>query len=130
MALTLFLADSEVSSVTAAGPGLRVRLAAASVEREAAPPSTSATAGYCTGVVLRLDGVVVHERAEPAIGRVRAGVLRLDGRPVRSCALPAVFNAPVDLELAFANGASLRVSAQGLAVGFEGEADFHESLAC
>lgn len=130
MALTLSLAESEVSAVIEVEQHLLVRLAAASVEHRPSPSSPSPTGGYATHVVLRLEGSRVRERVEPTFGRVRAGVLRADGQALHSCALPAEFDTPVELELAFANGASLRASARRLVVAFEGDPNFHESLSC
>ena len=130
MSLALSFAESEVSSVVASEGSLYIRLSAASVERAATPGTNAPAAGYAIGVVLRLPDFRVREKSEPTFGRIRAGVLRVQEQSKRSCALPAQYSTPVELELAFANGASMLVSASAFSASFEGEPNFRESLAC
>ena len=130
MSLELSFAESEVSSVAASEGSLCIRLSAASVESAAAPGAMLPVAGYATGVLLRLPDFQVREKSEPTFGRIRSGALRVRERAERSCALPVRYNTPVELELAFANGASMLVSASAFSASFEGEPNFTESLAC
>ncbi len=130
MTLTLWFAESEVSSVVATQNSLCVRLSAASVESAATPGLNEAVVGYASGVLLRLPDFRVREKSEPTFGRIRAGVLRVQEQCKRSCTLPVECNTPVEFELTFANGASLLVSAAAFSAAFEGKPNFHESLAC
>ena len=130
MHLVLSFAESEVSSVTAGDHGLHIRLSAASVESVGVPGSGPAVAGYAIGVVLRLPGFQVLQRSEPTFRRIRSGALLAQGQSKASCALPVEYNMPVQLELVFANGASMLVSASAFGASFEGEPNFQESLAC
>lgn len=130
MQLALFLADSEVSSLTQTDDALVIRLAAASVERAALQHGGKSMPGYSRGVSLWLHAVQVEHLHSPFIGRVSSGRLQVAGSALKSIPTPFETASSVQLELHLANGASLLASSQRLSVRFEGEVNFSESLAC
>lgn len=130
MQFTLFLADSEVSSVTRQGGALVIRLAAASVERSSPQPGPAPDTGYSQGVSLSLREAAVEAEASPLVGRVSQGALHVDGTSTPSTPIPFETSAPVRLELHLAHRSHVVASGRGLSVRFDGDANFRESLAC
>ena len=121
--MRLSWADSEVAAVEPGDAALHIRLSAASLNMDG-------TEGFARGVVLKLAQPQIRAEQPPAMGRIRDGVLRSDGQMLRGVMLPCRIDAPVVLELEFANGSLLVVEAAAFGVQAPDAADVRESLAC
>lgn len=121
--MRLCWADSEVSAVDRVGGALCIRLSAASVDLDGVD-------GFARGVLLRLEDARIGVEQPPAIGRIREGLLRTGAQAVRAVLLPCRIDAPVVLELEFANGSLLVVEAAAFGVDAPGAGEVRESLAC
>lgn len=126
---TLELADSEVRHLIWHGADLHVVFSAAAVSRRDAATGELAL-GYWRGAALVLQAAQTAAPWTEAIGRLRAGRC-LDAQAQRlALTLPGEHAAPVRLELNFAHGTSLLLSALGLAVQAAPDGAFFPSLAC
>jgi len=130
MQFALFLADSEVSSVTRQGDSLVIRLAAASVERASPQPGLTPEKGYSLGISLWLHEAAVEADASPLIGRISQATLQVGGAALPSVPVPFETSARVRLELHLAHRSHFVASGGGLSVRFDGEANFREAFAC
>lgn len=130
MPFTLYLHDSEVSSVTRQGEALIVRLAAASVERAPLRHGEPPEAGYSRGISLWLHEAAVHADTSPLFGRISQASLLVDGSAMANVPVPFETSSPVRLELHLPHRSHIAASGRGMSVRFDGEANFRESFAC
>lgn len=131
MNLVLVFADSEVAGADVGPHGLRLRLAAACVQRRDDAGAGRPEPGYAQAVELLLVGAVPAAPAAALIGRIAHGRVQAgDGRWRSQLPLPGSLAGPLRVELAFANRSELIVSAQALHCRFDGAANFSASLAC
>lgn len=130
MRLALVFADGEVATVTAEPDGVRVRFAAAHVERDAEPGEARPVTGFAKGVSLFVAGADAPADLGALLGRVSSGRVRLQGSWATSIVLPFAVDADIALELAFANQTQLSLAGSALRCGFDGEPNFAESLFC
>ena len=125
------LADSELAWVRPVGSTLMLRFSAAQVECRAASPADRPLIGYSLGVLMRLhDAAPWPPEGGALFGRVEGGVIRSGSDRWTGCPLPFASPAPVQLELVLARHGPWQVAASAFSVGFEGEPNFRESLAC
>jgi hypothetical protein len=129
MDLLLEFSDSEVAQVELLAGSLRVRFAAACVVRSAAPLQ-AATQGYAQSVELLLFEATATEPLSGLIGRVAQGRIAVAGRWAARLALPCRIDAPIQLELVFANHGTLNATGSALGCRFAVEPNFNEWLAC
>lgn len=126
----MVLAGSELGRVALDGTDLRLDFAAAWVQPETPRLGQGDQHGFQRGVrwVLlraRVDGVL-----DEVLGRVSEGQGTVAGVRRSAWALPDAIEASIELELTTAQGARLRVLAQGLRIDVDAEAGWTESLAC
>ncbi|MFM2066822.1 MAG: hypothetical protein RLZZ584_1731 [Pseudomonadota bacterium] len=129
--------DSEVATVQA-GPGeVIVCFAAAHVQQlDPAPPEGTPgdrPQGYVRHLVLHLATMAGAPGAAlppDLYGRIAAGGLGIDGRRWRQLAVPGEFSGELLLDLDFANRSTLTLRAHAARLGFDGDPQFTESLAC
>jgi len=127
---SLVLSESEVASVASIGQDFTIRFSAASLRKAPGGTHERALVGFGRGVVLELRAVRVIEESQPTFGRLAAGRLQVAGQWLSEVLLPFEAATQVQLELTFANRATLVVACTGVSVGFERQANFTESLAC
>ncbi len=128
------LADAQLATVVVDGRTVTLRFPAAPARRAGEGADARPVDGYLQGVVITLsdahltldDGSTLGE----CMGSVREGALVVDGLLVRRLAVPSAWTGLVDLNLAFRNGASLRISAAEARCAAPGGAGFRESMAC
>jgi hypothetical protein len=105
--------DSEVSCIATSGETLSIDLPVACVR--------GAASRFLRAVRIDLDAAEVLHRDEGCIGRLTDGELRIDGRRIADCRVPAVIEGRIELRLNFANGASLAAHGRGLRLHSSGE---------
>lgn len=125
----VWMADSEVARLDWQGGTLRLRFAAARVDR-IAPDGGPRVEGYGLNVVLVCDAAVALEQNAPLFGRIREARLQADGAPQDGLALPGQVQGPLRLTLEFGLGGRLDLRAQALHLAYDGPEQFRESLAC
>ena len=131
MLLQLLLVDSELAWVRQDGTTLTLRFSAAQAGRREASPTERPVIGHALGVLLHLqDATPPPAGIEALFGRVESGVIRSGADRWSGCPLPFASQAPVQLELVLARHDPWQVAASAISVGFEGEPNFRESLAC
>ncbi|WP_028455671.1 hypothetical protein [Chitinilyticum litopenaei] len=114
--------DSEVARIDAAGDILTVIFAAAQVG--------GAEDGYLRGVALRCEDASWQGLAGDCLGRLSAGLLRVNGARHSGLLLPAQLVGELVLELQFANGAELRIQATRLQTQMPDEGLLTEVFRC
>lgn len=121
-------ADSEIRRAEWQGGDLCIEFSAVSVARHL--PAQAPQRGYLQGVAWRLrDCTPMSAQVSP--GRVREGVLRLQGQlPLRRMIIPTTWLQPLTMELESALSSLLVVQAQGLECRWRDETVFRESLFC
>lgn len=125
------LSESEVSEAHQHADRVTLHLSAVTARALGAQPGEAPSAwGYVQGVILDLHQAQVQQWDGFAAGRIAQGRLTQDGQPLLSIPLPVVRMVPNHLELRFANGAVLELTAQAWQCRFGGEARFRESYAC
>ena len=118
--------DSEVRELVWRGADLCLHLSAACVCRT--DPATGAPEqGFLRGVTLILRGARTSSRLSDALGRLHAVRWQGAACPVW---LPCRHTEPLGLELQFANGTQLLLTAQALEAQVMAGARFFPSLAC
>jgi hypothetical protein len=138
MPMQLIWADSEVAEVVWGGAQdgqLSLRIAAAHVRQGDA--SGDEALGYLPGLMLRCEGVVfIHPVAPPpgplpdALGRLSEGRWLVDGAPLGTWLLSTPLHGALRLQLRFANGCELDISATQARAECPPGAVFRPSLAC
>lgn len=116
--------DSEAREVAVDGDVVRVRFSAAAVQRE------DGARGWLPGVTLAMSRASLAGDAAHAFGRIIEGHVLHDGQSLSRLAVPCALSGGLELQLRFANGAS--VSARGEAVELSSApgAAFAEDLSC
>jgi hypothetical protein len=135
MPLQLIWADSEVAEVLWGDGQLKLRFAAAHVRRGEA--SGDEALGYLPGLMLSCEGVVfTHPMPPPpgpvpdALGRLSEGRWLVDGAPLGIWPLGTPLHGALRLQLRFANGCELDISATQAHAECPPGAVFRPSLAC
>jgi hypothetical protein len=126
---TLEFADSEVKALHAAGRELRVVFAAAFVRAPAAPGHAPAL-GWLSGVELVFSDATADGPLDGAFGRIADGLWRRGAIAATRLPVPTELEGPLGLELHFANGARVSLSAGHLVARLPEAPRFVESLAC
>lgn len=112
--------DSEVSCIANDGPTLVIDLPVACVR--------GASSRYLRAVRIDLHDAQILHRDAGCIGRLADGELRIDGRRIADCRVPAALDGRIELRLNFANGASLAAAGRHLRLHSAGES--FEYLPC
>lgn len=107
------LRDSEVSCIATDGDALVIDLPVACVR--------GAASRFLRAVRIDLDAAEILHRDGGCIGRLSDGELRVDGRRITDCRVPAAIDGRIELRLNFANGASLAAHGRGLRLHSSGE---------
>jgi hypothetical protein len=105
--------DSEVSCIATHGDTLSIDLPVACVRG----PSSR----FLRAVRIDLDAAEILHRDGGCIGRLSDGELRIDGRRIADCRVPAAVEGRIELRLNFANGASLAANGRSLRLHSAGE---------
>ncbi|WP_367849665.1 hypothetical protein [Rhodoferax sp. WC2427] len=116
--------DSEVRSVVLRADALTLAFSAAFVQAD------GAGAGYVQSLEIACTGATVDGPLADSVGRLSHGKLWVCGRVLPALPFPYAAPGPVRIELQFANGTRLVVSAATLACRFKGDPKFVESFAC
>lgn len=114
--------DSEVRSSTLLAGTLTIAFSAACVQAE--------NAGYVQSLVLELTEAAVDGPLTGGIGRLLHGTLWVDGVALPAVRFPYTVSGRVRMELQFANGIHLAISATSLVCRLTGDPRFVESFAC
>jgi hypothetical protein len=114
--------DSEVRSTTLLAGTLTVAFSAACVHAD--------NAGYVQSLVLELTEAAVDGPLTDGIGRLLHGTLWVDGVALPAVRFPYTVSGRVRMELQFANGIHLAISAASLVCRLTGDPHFIESFAC
>ena len=130
MKLTLTFSDCEVASVAQEGETVVIRLSAAHVLQTPAAEGAKPREGFARGVVVSLTGARIEGPVGHLIGHVSQGRVCSGGRWSSAAKLPSTGAGPVELELTFANQSGLTLSGSHIHFGFDGAANFAESLFC
>ena len=127
----LMLADSEVSRVTHHGDDWLLSFSAASCTHTTHTSKGAQTlAGYMLAVELLCSYCEVREFGEACLGRISKGRLIAEGVALRGLPVHQTLNGNLVLEVEFANGSVLELSAQRIQLCTTGATRFMESLAC
>ena len=105
--------DSEVSCIATDGETLVIDLPVACVR--------GAGSRFLRAVRIDLEAAEILHRDDGCIGRLTDGELRVDGRRITDCRVPAAMDGRVELRLNFANGASLAAHGRSLRLHSSGE---------
>ncbi|MDZ7921602.1 hypothetical protein [Rhodoferax sp.] len=125
------LSDSEVTEVRHQEKRVTLYFSVVAARGLGDQPGDVATEwGYAQGVILDLHQAQVQHADDFAAGRIAEGRFFQEGEPLRFIPLPAVRMQANLLELRFANGAVLQLTAQAWQCRFGGEPRFRESYAC
>ena len=125
------LSDSEVTEVRHQEKRVTLYFSAVTARVLGEQPGDVPTEwGYAQGVILDLHQVQVQHSDDFVAGRIAEGRFFQEGEPLRYIPLPAVRMQANRLELRFANGAVLQLTAQAWQCRFGGEPRFRESYAC
>jgi len=112
--------DSEVSCIATHDDTLVIDLPVACVR--------GASSRYLRAVRIDLGTAEILHRDGGCIGRLTDGELRIDGRRIADCRVPAAVEGRIELRLNFANGASL--AAQGRSLRLHSAGGSFEYLHC
>ncbi len=116
--------DSEVLAIEPTGDALRVRLSAAHVRR-----GEDGARGYLGSVEIAARGAAWPGELAPGFGRLVVGRLRCDGLDVAPT-IPLRLAGALSLELRFADGARLEITAAAIAIDAAADAPFREDFSC
>jgi len=105
--------DSEVSCIAIDGAKLSIDLPVACVR--------GAGSRFLRAVRVELEAAEILHRDGGCIGRLTEGELRVDGRRITDCRVPAAIDGRVELRLNFANGASFAAHGRSLRLHSAGE---------
>lgn len=127
----LTLVDSEVSRVTHHGDDWVISFSAASCTHTTHTSKGAQTlSGYVLAVELLCSHCEVREHGEACFGRISKGRLIAEGVALRGLPVQQILNGSLVLEVEFANGSDLELSAQSIQWRTTGATRFMESLAC
>ena len=121
---------SEIRSIEAAGDELTVYFSAASVQRTDGASITGNVTGYLNALEMRFGTATWDGPLADCMGRLTDGKLVAAGVPQARPALPCTHTNGVTVELQFANGVQLFITAASLACRFTGEPRFVEDFRC
>ena len=116
--------DSEVRDVRVDGDVVRVRFSAAAVLRD------DGARGWLQGVTLALPRASLAGDVAHAFGRIVEGRVLHDGQSLSRLAVPCALSGELELQLRFANGASVRARGQAVELSSAPGAAFAEDLSC
>ncbi|CAN5902159.1 hypothetical protein BH11PSE8_BH11PSE8_45760 [soil metagenome] len=120
--------DSEVANIAIDGATVVVKFSAAFVYRQV--DGSDEESGYLKSLELACSGSSVLTHDPGCVGRISAGLLTVDGRPMERVAIPHEAMTDTLLELTFTNGSCFRARASGVAIRVAGVGRFVESFAC
>lgn len=127
----LTLADSEVSRVPHHGDDWLLSFSAASCTHTTHTSKGAQTlSGYMLAVELLCFQCEVREHGDACVGRISKGRLIAEGVALRGLPVHQTFNGNLVLEVEFANGSVMELSAQSIQLRTKGATRFVESLAC
>jgi hypothetical protein len=130
MNLLFEFSDSEVGEVVQTDRGLCIRFAAAAAVQIDPSPPGAPIRGFARNVELLVLAATQHAAQPEHIGRIAHGRLALSGRWLTQIPIPHLAEAPVTLDINFANHETLVVTGTGLECRFAGKPNFAESLFC
>ena len=130
MQTTLEFHGSEIDRIEAANRGLTVLFSAAHVHRTDDGAGLGGVSGFLNALEMRFDNATWDGPLTDCLGRLTDGKLVADGVPQARPALPCTHTNGVRVELQFANGVQLFMTAASLVCRFTREPHFVEDFRC
>ena len=130
MQTTLEFHGSEIDRIEAADRGLSVLFSAAHVHRTDEVSAPDGAFGFLNALEMRFDNAIWDGPLTDCMGRLTDGKLVAAGVPQARPALPCTHTNGVRVELQFANGVQLFITAASLTCRFNSEPHFVEDFRC
>ena len=130
MQTTLEFHGSEIDRIEAADRGLSVLFSAAHVHRTDEVSAPDGAFGFLNALEMRFDNAIWDGPLTDCMGRLTDGKLVAAGVPQARPALPCTHTKGVRVELQFANGVQLFITAASLTCRFNSEPHFVEDFRC
>ena len=130
MHTTLEFHGSEIDRIEAADRGLTILFSAAHVHRTDDGSRLGGVSGFLDALEMRFDNATWNGALADCLGRLTDGKLVADGVPQLRPALPCTHTNGVRVELQFANGVQLFMTAASLVCRFTREPHFVEDFRC
>ena len=130
MQTTLDFHGSEIDRIEAADRGLTLLFSAAHVHRTDDGSRLGGVSGFLDALEMRFDNATWNGALADCLGRLTDGKLVADGVPQLRPALPCTHTNGVRVELQFANGVQLFMTAASLVCRFTREPHFVEDFRC
>ena len=130
MNLALEFHDSEVSAIQSRDETLSVVFSAAYVHHSKGVPGVDAGSGYVQALEMLMQQATWSGSLGSCLGRLSSGHISIGSQRLSLIPLPYTSEGPVNVELVFQNGESLKATAARLHIGFAGEPRFVESFSC
>ena len=121
---------SEIDRIEAADRGLSVLFSAAHVHRTDKVSAPDSAFGFLNALEMRFDNAIWDGPLTDCMGRLTDGKLVAAGVPQARPALPCTHTKGVRVELQFANGVQLFITAASLTCRFNSEPHFVEDFRC
>jgi len=122
--------DSEVSTTELRDDQFIIRFAAAHIHRENTDGNIDDSPGFIQSLELTLNQATIIEHDLGCVGRLSQGTLRVVGATIKSVPIPYEAEADIELELAFSNGSTCKVTGERIVIKQNGEARVMEWLKC